>query len=128
MHNFVSHYPLSSQKPVLQSWFFCSLIVEFEVNSKGYKSCINLIFIHFHREVIYKHVVLSWREHISQSKFNINIKILNTDDVLSVILKIERENVMKPHFNLKFYVFSNTFYLWIGILKTCIPHTKMTFF
>ena len=51
--NFIFHYPLSSQKPVLQSWFFCSLIGEFEVNSKGYKNCINLIFIHFPRKVIY---------------------------------------------------------------------------
>ena len=34
---------------------------------------------------------------------------------------------MKPNFNLKFDVFSNTFYLCIGILKTCI-HTEMTFF
>ena len=36
---------------------------------------------------------------------------LNTDDVLSVILKIERENAMKPHFNLKVDVFSKTFQL-----------------
>ena len=42
------------------------------------------------------------REHISQSKFKDFIERLNTDDVLSVILKIERENAMKPNFNLKF--------------------------
>ena len=35
---------------------------------------------------------------------------------------------MKPNFNLKFDVFSNTFYLWIGILKTCIHLSKMTLF
>ena len=34
---------------------------------------------------------------------------------------------MKPNCNLKFDVYSDTFYLWIGILKTCI-NTKMTFF
>ena len=51
------------------------------------------------------------REQISQSKFKDDIERLNTDDVLSVILKIERENAMKPNFNLKFDVFSNTFYL-----------------
>ena len=121
--NFVSHYPWSSQKPVMQSWFFCSLIGEFEVNSKGYKSCINLIFIHVNRKAVYKHVILWWREHISQSKFKDDIESLNTDDVLSVILK-----AMKLNFNLKFDAFSNTFYLWIGILKTCISYTKMTFY
>ena len=56
-------------------------------------------------------MVLLWREHISQSKFKDGIESLNTDDVLSVILKIQRENSMKPIFNLKFDVFSNTFYL-----------------
>ena len=109
LKKFVSHYPLSSQKPVMQSWIFCSLIGEFQVNSKGYKSCINLIFIHFHRKV-----VLWWREHISQSKFKDDIETLNSDDVLSVILKIERENDTKPNFNLKFDVFSNTFYLIVN--------------
>ena len=106
--NVVSHYPLSLQKPVLQSRFFCSLIGEFQVNFKGYKSCINLIFIHFHRKV-YKHLVLWWREHISQSKFKDDIESLNTDDVLSVNLKIEMENAMKPNFHLKFYVFQTPF-------------------
>ena len=53
-------------------------------------------------------------------KFKDDIESLNTDDFLSAIPKIERENVMKPNFNLKFDVFSNTFYLWIEILKTCI--------
>ena len=40
-----------------------------------------------------------------------DIESLNIDDVLSVILKIERENAMKANFNLKSYVFSNTIYL-----------------
>ena len=40
-----------------------------------------------------------------------DIERLNTDDVLGVILKIERENAMEPNFNIKFDVFSNTFYL-----------------
>ena len=59
------------------------------------------------------YVVLRWREHISQSisKLKDDMESLNTNDVLSVILKIERENAMKPNFNLKFDVFSNTFYL-----------------
>ena len=38
-------------------------------------------------------MVLSWREHIS--KFKDDIISLNTDDGLSVILKIE--NAMKPN-------------------------------
>ena len=61
----------------------------------------------------YKHVVLRWREHISQSisKLKDDMESLNTNDVISVILKIQRENSMKPIFNLKFDVFSNTFYL-----------------
>ena len=45
------------------------------------------------------------------SIFRDDIESLNTDDVLGVILKIERENAMEPNFNLKFDVFSNTFYL-----------------
>ena len=57
-----------------------------------------------------------------------DIESLNTDDVRSVILKKERKKAIKTNFNLKFDVFSNTFYLWIGILKTCIPLSKMTFF
>ena len=40
-----------------------------------------------------------------------DVESLNTDDVLSVILKIERESAMKSDFNLKCDVFSNTFYL-----------------
>ena len=48
------------------------------------------------------------REHVSLSKFKDDIENLNTDDILSVILKIERENAMKPNFNLKLDVFSNT--------------------
>ena len=44
-------------------------------------------------------------------KFKDDIESLNTDDVLSVILKIERESAMKSNFNLKCDVFSNTFYL-----------------
>ena len=40
-----------------------------------------------------------------------DIERLNTDDVLGVILKIERENAMKPYFNIKFDVFFNTFNL-----------------
>ena len=62
-------------------------------------------------------MVLWWRVHISQSKFKDDIDRLNTDDVLGVILKIERENAMEPYFNIKFDVFFNTFYLWVGILK-----------
>ena len=53
---------------------------------------------------------------------------LNNDDVISVILKIERENAINPNFNLKYNVFSNTLYLWIGLLKTCISYKKMTVF
>ena len=41
-------------------------------------------------------------------KFKDDIERLNTDDVLSAILKIERENAMKPTFNLKCDVFSKT--------------------
>ena len=59
-------------------------------------------------------MVFWWREHISQSKFKDDIERLYTDDFLSVILKIERENAIKPNFNLIFDVFSNTFYLWIS--------------
>ena len=44
-------------------------------------------------------------------KFKDDIESLITDDVLSVIPKIEKENAMKPNFNLKFDVVSNTFYL-----------------
>ena len=76
----------------------------------------------------YKHVVLWWREHISQSKFKDDIESLNTDDVLSVNLKIKMENAMKPNFHLKFLCLSNTFYLWIGILKSFVHLSKMTFF
>ena len=43
-------------------------------------------------------MVLAWREqHISQIKFNDDIESLNTNDVPSVIPKIERENAMKPN-------------------------------
>ena len=113
--NFVSHYPLSSQKTSLTKLIprtikVASIWFPFTFTVKSLK-----------------HVVLWWREHIFQSKFKDDIESLNTDDVLSVILKIYRENAMKPNFNLKFDVSSNTFYLWIGILRTCI-HTKMTFF
>ena len=45
-----------------------------------------------------------WREHISHSKFKEDIESLNTDDVLSVILKIEMENAIKPNFHLTFYM------------------------
>ena len=40
-----------------------------------------------------------------------DIEKLNTDDVLGVILKIERENALEPNFKIKFDVFSNNFYL-----------------
>ena len=40
-----------------------------------------------------------------------DIESLNTDDVLSFFLKIEKENAMKPNFNLKCNVFLNTIYL-----------------
>ena len=56
-----------------------------------------------------------------------DIESLNTDDVLSVIQKILRENVLKPYFDLKCDVFSNTFYLWNGILKTCSPQRNLVF-
>mgnify|MGYP003689852179 CR=1 FL=1 len=46
-------------------------------------------------------MVLWWGEHIFQSKFKDDIESLNTDDVLSVILTIERENTMKDNINLK---------------------------
>ena len=39
---------------------------------------------------------------------NTSSENLNTHDVLSVYLKIERRNEMKPNFNLKCDVFSNT--------------------
>ena len=48
---------------------------------------------------------------MERAYFSIKIESLNSDDVLSVILKIERENALKPGFNLKFGVFSNTFLL-----------------
>ena len=91
---------------------------------------LSIWFSHNFTAKLYKHVVLWWKEHISQSKFKDDIESLNTDDVLSVILMIERENgtCIKHNYNLKFDVFSNTFYLRIGILKTCIHHTKMKFF
>ena len=41
-------------------------------------------------------MILGWREPI----FTDDIESLNTDDVLSVNLKIEMENAMKPNFNL----------------------------
>ena len=125
--NFVSHYPWSSQKPLMQSVFFCSLIGEFEVNTKGYIKVASIWFSFIFTVKSYKHVVLWWRELISQSNFKDDNERLNTDDVLGVILKTEGENAMEPNFKIKFDVFSNTFYLWVGILKTCI-HTKMTFF
>ena len=37
------------------------------------------------------------KQHISQSKFKNDFESLNTDNVLSVILKIERDNAMKPN-------------------------------
>ena len=46
-----------------------------------------------------------------ESIFLDDIERLNTDDVLGVFLKIERENAIEPNFNIKFDVFSNTFYL-----------------
>ena len=46
-----------------------------------------------------------------ESIFLDDIERLNTDDVLGVILKIERENAMEPYFNIKFDVLFNTFYL-----------------
>ena len=55
-----------------------------------------------------------WSSDIESLFLNQNLRMilsLNTDDVLSVILKIERENAMKPHFNLKVDVFSKTFQL-----------------
>ena len=59
-------------------------------------------------------MVLWWREHFLN---RIDIESLNTDYVLSIILKIESKNAMKPSFYLKCDVFSNTIYL----LKTCFP-------
>ena len=112
----VSHYLLSLQKPVLQSWFFCLLIGECEVNSKGNNSCINLIFIPFHSKFIWGCDPLMERAYFS-IKFKNDIESLNK--VLSVILKIKRENAINHNFKLKFNVLSNTYYLWIGILKTC---------
>ena len=44
-----------------------------------------------------------------ESIFKDDIESLNTDDVLSVYLKIEMENAMKPNFHLKFYVFQTHF-------------------
>ena len=64
-------------------------------------------------------MILGWREPL----FTDDIEILNTDDVLSVNLKIEMENAMKPNFHLKFYVFQT-----LGILKSFVPLSKMTFF
>ena len=46
---------------------------------------------------------------MERSKFNDDIESLNTDDVLSDILKIERENAIKPFLNLKFDVFQSRF-------------------
>ena len=37
----------------------------------------------------------------SQSKFKDDIETQNTDDILSVILKVEKKNAMKRVFNLK---------------------------
>ena len=67
--NFVSHYPLSSEKPVLQSWFFCLLIGEFQV-----KKVASIWFSFTFTVKAYKHLVLWWREHISQSKFKDDMK------------------------------------------------------
>ena len=118
-----SLYPLHSQKPILRNWFFCWLSWEFEVNSKGYKTCINMIFIHF----LPKSYICIWSSD-RESKIRDDIKSLNTNDVLSKLLKIERENTMKPKFNLKCDIFLSTIYLWIGTLKTCIHQRKLAFF
>ena len=48
---------------------------------------------------------------MERAKFKDDFESLNTDDVLSVILKTDNENAMKLNFNLKFDDFSNTFYL-----------------
>ena len=44
---------------------------------------------------------------------------LNTDNVVSDILNIERENTMKPNFNLKCNVDSNTIFSGKHILHFC---------
>ena len=112
----VSHYSLSSLKPVLQSLFLYLLIGEFGVNTKCYKSNINLIFIHFHRKVIQAIRPLMEKAYFFQIKLKDIIESLNTDYVLSVILKIKRYNAMKPYFHLK----SN----WFGILKTHVFYIR----
>ena len=48
---------------------------------------------------------------MEKAYFSDDIERLKTDDVLGVILKIEKENAMEPNFDLKFDVFSSTFYL-----------------
>ena len=56
---------------------------------------------------------------------------MNTDTVLKYNLDIiESGDAIKFNFNLKCDVFSNTFYLGIGISKTYtyFPLSKMTFF
>ena len=71
---------------------------------------------------------LKGKDHFSQSKLKEDIENLNTNDFLIVNLKIKTEKSMKPNFNKKCDVFSNTIYLWIGILKTCILQRKMALF
>ena len=46
---------------------------------------------------------------LNQNLRIIYIESLNTDDVVSVNVKIEMENAMKPNFHLKFYVFQTHF-------------------
>ena len=55
-----------------------------------------------------------WREHFSQSKFKDNIESLNTNDVLSVIQEIEKENAsfMKPKFQSKMRCLLGHYLLW----------------
>ena len=59
---------------------------------------------------------------------NQKFKDLNTDDVLGVLLKIEKKNALKPNFKLKCSVFSNTIFLGIRIFKTCSRQREMAFF
>ena len=106
-------------------WFIRLLIGDFEVNSKGIKvALIRVSFIFTLKS--YKHVVLWSREHfLSQSKFKDDTESLKTEWCYSE----DREGeCYEPNFYLKFDVFSNSLYLWIGKLKTCIPLSKMIFF
>ena len=104
--NVVSHYLCLCINQSCKADSFVHLLESFRKFSRAIK-VVSIWFSFTFTVKPYKHMVLWWREHISQSKFKDDIESLNTDDILSVNLKIEMENAMKLNFNLK----SNTLIL-----------------